>query len=191
VAYKDREKMLEQMEKARSMNPAIIRCRGRPKKPKSLWDGPGKRPPGRPRKPRPEPTEEEIEADIMTKLKVEHKDVCELAQLQIGDEEISIFIQQPLDYVKDLYRVVIDRNKLIGKIRLLQAQYKKAHEGNSNMLMWLGKHCLGQKDGITASSFEPEFRTLTRALERLEDGTSQLLIDTTKDAIITTATTHK
>ena len=191
MAYKDREKMLECMAKAREHNPAVIRCRGRPKKPKSLWDGPGKRPPGRPKKPRPEPTEEEIEADLMVKLKVEHNDVTELAQLQIGDEEISIFIQQPLDYVQDLYRVVIDRNKLIGKIRLLQAQHKSAREGNSNMLMWLGKHCLGQKDGVTASSFEPEFRTLTRALERLEDGTSQLLIDTTKDAIVTTATTRK
>lgn len=191
MAYKDREKMLAQMAKAREHNPAVIRCRGRPKKPKSLWDGPGKRPPGRPKKPRPEPTEEEIEADLMTKLKVEQNDVTELAQLQIGDEEISIFIQQPLDYVQDLYRVVIDRNKLIGKIRILQAQHKSAREGNSNMLMWLGKHCLGQKDGVTASSFEPEFRTLTRALERLEDGTSQLLIDTTRDAIVTTATARK
>lgn len=183
-------KLRENIKRAQAANPNNTILKGTKGRPKSIWNGPGKRPPGRPRKPPPVPTEEELEADINLKVNMEMRDVCELAELQVGDEEISIFIKQPLDYVKDLYRTVIDVNKLKGKVKILKAQFQKAYEGNSNLLMWLGKHYFGQKDGISASTFEPEFRTLTRALEKLEDG-SQLLIEDTRDAIVTKATTSK
>jgi len=43
------------------------------------------------------------------------------------------------------------------------------------MMMWLGKHYFGQRDGVNNTTFEPEFRILTKAIERLEDGSSLLV----------------
>ena len=102
--------------------------------------------------------------------------VREAAELQLSIEDIAIIIRQSNSYVQDLYFNDVEHHRMLGKFKMLQAQFKKAHEGNTNMQMWLGKHYFGQREGVNNTTFEPEFRILTKAIERFGDG-SVLLID--------------
>jgi len=175
ITPEHRAKLCANVAKARLTNPTYKNKYTGVGRPKSFWANEPKRPPGRPKKVRPDPTEEEKDADLDLRLGIELRDVRELSQLQVGDEEISVYIQQPIEYVNDVYRREIDRGKLMGKVRMLKVQFQKAYEGSTNMMMWLGKHYFGQRDGVNNTTFEPEFRILTKAIERLEDGSSLII----------------
>jgi hypothetical protein len=47
-------------------------------------------------------------------------------------------------------------------------------EGNPTMLIWLGKHYLGQKEEVRLSTNEPEVRRLLNLWERGESKTLHL-----------------
>lgn len=118
-------------------------------------------------------TEEEQEENAAKRLMRELESVEKLAELQVGDRDISIYIEMPLDYVKETYRETIDRAQLIGKIKLLSAQFENALAGNSNMQMWLGKHCLGQKEGAETSSIQAEFREFIHNVRKVGDALNE------------------
>lgn len=143
--------------------------RGRPKKPKEAWEQQEKRKPGRPKG---ATTPEQAKA---YELKHDSRNVSELSELQLGDHEIALYINKPLEYVQQNFRYDIDLHQLKGKIRLLAAQWRKAMEGNSNMLIWLGKHYLGQRDENHLTTIEPEIRMLFTQIERLENDRAKLL----------------
>jgi hypothetical protein len=109
------------------------------------------------------------------KLERERRNIIRLARLFVCDEEIAILAKKPVEYIRETYRNVIDGERLSSRLNILQAQINTALKGNAQMLMWLGKHLLGQKDTRDGSSFEPEFRLLAKALARWEHGTDKLI----------------
>ena len=106
---------------------------------------------------------------------LERSHVNELSELQVSDHDIALYINKDLDYLKEKYRYDVDLHRLKGQVRLLKAQFQKALEGNSNMLVWLGKHYLGQRDDMRVNSIEPEVRMLFSKIERLEYERTELL----------------
>jgi hypothetical protein len=158
-----REQMIENLNIARTKVPGY----GKRKHPKPDPLNPKKG--GRPRKVY---SEEELEANSLIRIEKEIRDVEKLAELQVGDRDISIYIEMPLDYVQETYRETIDRAQLIGKIKLISAQFENALNGNSNMQMWLGKHCLGQKEGAETSSIQAEFREFIHNVRKVGDALS-------------------
>lgn len=150
------------------------RPRGRPNKRLEAYQNPLKRKRGRPRGlPKDVTVYEMAQRDKAKSLEVQH--VNELSELQVNDHDIALYINKDLDYLKENYRYDVDLHRLKGQVRLLKAQFQKALEGNSNMLVWLGKHYLGQRDDMRVNSIEPEVRMLFSKIERLEYERSELL----------------
>lgn len=155
---------------------SIRRPVGRPRKAPEAYDNPFKRKRGRPKKIHDQRTLYEMQEKERNKEKdLERSHVNELSELQVSDHDIALYINKDLDYLKEKYRYDVDLHRLKGQVRLLKAQFQKALEGNSNMLVWLGKHYLGQRDDMRVNSIEPEVRMLFSKIERLEYERTELL----------------
>ena len=126
------------------------------------FEGPDKRGKGRP--PKQEPEKEPVtEQEILEK---EMRTIKELAELQVSDKDIAVYIRKSVKYVNETYPGLTAVYRLRGQIRLIKAQFDKAYEGNCNMLIWLGKFYLNQRDEIKLNSIEPEVRMMCESIER-------------------------
>ncbi len=76
-------------------------------------------------------------------------DLCEkLARVLCTQAEIAAILGvslSTLEHDKEFLRIH-KRGLEVGKASLRRMQYKAAEEGNSTMLVWLGKQYLGQRD---------------------------------------------
>lgn len=87
--------------------------------------------------------------------------IRELAHIQCTQSEIAAVMRCSVDTLDRRYAETIREGREVGKMSLRRAQYKKALEGNPAMLIWLGKHILGQRDEITLNAgSESEVRAL-------------------------------
>lgn len=82
------------------------------------------------------------------KKDIDYNLIEKLASIQCTQEEISEIIgvstrtlQRDSEFCR-IYKKGIES----GKMSLRRLQWKRAEEGNSTMLVWLGKQYLGQKD---------------------------------------------
>lgn len=81
---------------------------------------------------------------------IDYDMVTELAKIQCTQLEIASVLKiavrtlQNDDEFMRIYKKGIEE----GKMSLRRLQWKKANEGNTTMLVWLGKQYLGQKDKI-------------------------------------------
>ena len=94
--------------------------------------------------------------------------IRKLAEIDCTMGEIAACLKCSIDTLERNYAGVINQGREEGKCSLRRAQYKKAMEGNPTMLIWLGKHRLGQKDEFTVMSEEPNVR---RLLKRWDNST--------------------
>lgn len=82
------------------------------------------------------------------KFEIEYAAVEKLAALQCTQEEIASFLGCSVDTLQadekfsGIYKDGISK----GKMSLRRHQWKALEDGNSTMLVWLGKQYLGQKE---------------------------------------------
>lgn len=77
--------------------------------------------------------------------------VSKLASMMCTDAEIATFLETTVDTLnnkenRELFQESKERGQNTGRASLRRAQFKSAENGNSSMLIWLGKQYLGQKD---------------------------------------------
>tara|TARA_A100001201_G_scaffold41729_1_gene42726 strand:- start:167 stop:499 length:333 start_codon:yes stop_codon:yes gene_type:complete len=85
---------------------------------------------GRPKK--------ELDIDIIQKL----------ASIMCTNVEIAQVVGCHADTLADNFSEYLKKGREEGKISLRRLQWTKAQNGNTTMLIWLGKQWLGQKDKI-------------------------------------------
>ena len=94
------------------------------------------------------------------KIKIDYEQVEKLALIQCTVEEIANFLEcskRTLERDKEfcrIYKKHIDE----GRMSLRRRQWKAVEEGNTTMLVWLGKQYLGQKDKteMNATVYQPK-----------------------------------
>lgn len=93
--------------------------------------------------------------------KINADELGTLASLQCTQAELAAFFCVSTQAVeaalrKPEFRAAYDNGRHNGLISLRRAQFQKALEGNSTMLIWLGKQLLGQKDSMILGGTGPE-----------------------------------
>ena len=84
------------------------------------------------------------------KKQIDYATVDKLAAMMCTQEEISNYLGISVRTLQRdrqfniVYKKGIDK----GKMSLRRMQYQKASDGNSTMLIWLGKQYLGQRDKL-------------------------------------------
>ena len=80
------------------------------------------------------------------KIVVPEEQVLELAKLHSTNQEMADFFGVKLQTFVDNFRDIITKGRLVTKQRLRAAQLKVALDGNTTMLIFLGKNYLDQSD---------------------------------------------
>jgi len=86
------------------------------------------------------------------RIKIDYKQVEQLAAMQCTDEEIAAVLGVERSTIKrrkkddDEFCTAYKKGKERGKASLRRMQFKVAEGGNATMLIWLGKQYLGQSD---------------------------------------------
>ena len=81
-------------------------------------------------------------------FEIDYEAVEKLANLQCTQEEIASYLGCSVDTLTrnekfcGIYKAGLDR----GRMSLRRHQWKALEEGNTTMLVWLGKQYLGQRD---------------------------------------------
>lgn len=95
------------------------------------------------------------------KKELDEEQIRELARIQCTNKEIAAVMKCSTDTIERNYAAIVNEEREAGKKSLRRAQWDKAvKDGNATMLIWLGKHYLGQKDELAITSEEPQVRTL-------------------------------
>ncbi len=101
---------------------------------------------------------------------IDYEAVSKLAAIQCTQAEIASFLGCSVDTLQrdekfsGLYKEAIER----GKMSLRRYQWKALEEGNTTMLIWLGKQYLGQKDERFLDATIKDERNVIRAPEMSE-----------------------
>jgi IS30 family transposase len=80
------------------------------------------------------------------KANVDEEEVEKLAAMFCSLEEIASFFNVNTSTIQRRFAQAIGRGRNKGKISLKRKQYLVAMDGNVQMLIWLGKQHLDQKD---------------------------------------------
>jgi helix-turn-helix protein len=80
------------------------------------------------------------------KTVIPEEQVLELARLHCTNQEMADFFEVKLQTFMDNFRDIITKGRLETKQRLRAAQLKVALDGNTTMLIFLGKNYLNQSD---------------------------------------------
>lgn len=80
------------------------------------------------------------------KTPINLKQLEALAEINCTEREMAQVLGISQSSLSKRYRNLIDQIRLRGKCSLRRWQWKKAEEGNTTMLIWLGKNELGQSD---------------------------------------------
>ena len=99
------------------------------------------------------------------KIELDERQIRELASMGCPLTEIASVMGVHVDTIRDNYSKAIDEGRECGKTSLRRAQWKLALSGNSQMLIWLGRFHLSQREEINFTSSEPEVRQLLEQWE--------------------------
>ena len=99
------------------------------------------------------------------KKELDERQIKELAALGCSMTEIAVVMGCHVDTIRDNYSTAIALGNESGKVSLRRAQMKLALAGNAQMLIWLGRFRLGQKEEINFTSSEPDVRALLEKWE--------------------------
>lgn len=80
--------------------------------------------------------------------KIEAEQVHKLAAMFCTDEEIAHFFDCSQHTIRRRFRDELHRGRSVGKMSLKRKQYDQAMNGNTAMLIWLGKQYLGQREKV-------------------------------------------
>lgn len=101
-------------------------------------------------------TQEQMEAEALSigrprgrpKKQVDEHIIFELARLMCSNQEIAHVLGISNNTLTDRYRHVLDEGRADAKISLRREQFRKAMEGNVQMLIWLGRQYLNQVETV-------------------------------------------
>lgn len=79
---------------------------------------------------------------------VDRETVWKLACIQCSSREIADVVGVSHTSILNHFGDLIEKGRSIGKKSLRRAQFEKALNGDSRMLVWLGKQYLNQKDSV-------------------------------------------
>lgn len=94
------------------------------------------------------------------KKKFDMKTLQDLCTIQCTLSEIASMMDTKIETLSRNYGEQIKKWQEGGKSSLRRVQWKKAMEGNVPMLIWLGKHLLGQRDVVELTTNQPEVKKL-------------------------------
>jgi hypothetical protein len=94
------------------------------------------------------------------KIQLDERQIRELASIGCAMTEIAVVMDCHVDTLRDNYSKAIDEGRENGKVSLRRAQWKAAIGGNVQMLIWLGRFHLAQKEEMSFSSNEADVRKL-------------------------------
>lgn len=100
---------------------------------------------------------------------LDERQIRELANMQCTMDEMAAVMNCDEGTLRHNYSSIINAAREGGKSSLRRAQWKKAVvEGNPAMLIWLGKHYLGQKeDPNGTNNAQIEVRTIMEGLAKI------------------------
>ena len=98
-------------------------------------------------------------------MQLDVRQIRELASILCTNEEIAAVMGCSPDTLERRYSEIIKTAKESGKCSLRRAQWKAAIGGNATMLIWLGKHILGQRETDLPAQHQTEAATLFRKWE--------------------------
>jgi DNA-binding CsgD family transcriptional regulator len=105
---------------------------------------------------------------------IDEKLVEECARLHCTMEEIASLCGCSVDTLENHFSEIIAKGRMGGKKSLRRLQFSKAEEGNVTMLIWLGRHYLGQNEDLSVSTHRAEVTEIMRQLKnedrRLSEG---------------------
>lgn len=99
------------------------------------------------------------------KKELDERQIRELASIGCAMTEIAVVMDCHVDTLRDNYPKAISEGRENGKISLRKAQWKSALSGNVQMLIWLGRFYLQQREEMTLTSNEPDVRRLLEQWE--------------------------
>ena len=95
------------------------------------------------------------------RLELDERQIKELASMQCTLGEIAAVMGCSEDTLERGFAGVIRQGREIGRTALRRAQWNKAvKEGNPQLLVWLGRFYLSQKEEFSLSTSEPDVRAL-------------------------------
>lgn len=77
---------------------------------------------------------------------IDEKLVFELAKIHCTKEEIASIVGCSRDTLYERFPDILRQGFDVGKSSLRRLQWQKAEKGDTQMLIWLGKQWLGQRD---------------------------------------------
>lgn len=112
------------------------------------------------------------------KIEIDFDMVKKLCAIQCTGQEIADVLDVSYDTlerrVKEVYQIsfadYIKKHSANGKMSLRRKQHEVAMNGNTTMLVWLGKQYLGQTDKqVTENTSRIEVSTLSDLMDELAD----------------------
>lgn len=94
------------------------------------------------------------------KVKLDEDLIFKLASILCTNEEIAAICGCSADTIERRALDIVHKGKMEGRCSLRRKQFERALEGSVPMLIWLGRHCLNQKDEVYVSSTQPEAKTI-------------------------------
>jgi hypothetical protein len=83
---------------------------------------------------------------IKPKKMVDRDLIAKLASIQCTNKEIAEVVGISETALTKRFGKIIDNNKQKGRQSLRRTQWQKAHDGDTRMMIFLGKQYLNQKD---------------------------------------------
>lgn len=97
----------------------------------------------------------------LCRIQCTEREIC--AVLDVTDKTLNAWCKRTYGTgFSDTYK----KHSEVGKISLRRAQYKAAENGNTTMLVWLGKQYLGQADKIETRAEDLD-ALIEKELERI------------------------
>jgi hypothetical protein len=101
-------------------------------------------------------TDEQMQAEVESIGKpkgrppkpVDENIIFELARLMCTNREIASILRISHDTLEYRYREVLEEGRADAKVGLRREQFRKAMEGNVQMLIWLGRQYLNQVETV-------------------------------------------
>lgn len=120
-------------------------------------------------------------------LDIDPKQVEQLAMIQCSYDEMAAVLDCDPKTLSNRFSQAIKKGREQGKSSLKRAQYKSAMDGNSTMLIWLGKQHLDQKDEHHIQSEHKDEKQINIKFDGFTAQDLREIIDASRKRIIQTA----
>lgn len=79
---------------------------------------------------------------------IDEANLLKLARMHCTNWEIAAFFDADVKTIERRFHPLLEKGRQEGKISLKRVMWTKALEGNTTMMVWLSKNCLGYTDKV-------------------------------------------